>query len=211
MRGIRLSLLCALFAVLTVVAGSQPASSQAEWVSGLRHGGYVIVFRHGATTSDKTKDSMSNPMSANNVAERQLTSEGRAQAKATGESMRKLGIPVGMVLTSSLQRAVDTGTLLGFGEVTPTADLTEGGPASLPDENNRRAQAFRALAAARPPADKNTVIVSHKPNIVAAFGKDFSDVREGEASIFQPDGQTGYKLIVRVKAEEWGNLTQVSN
>ena len=211
MHGIRLSLLYALFAVLTVVAVSQPASSQAEWIGGVRRGGYVIVFRHGATTSDKTKDSMSNPMSANNVAERQLTSEGRAQAKATGESMRKLGIAVGMVLTSSLQRAVDTGTLLGFGEVTPTADLAEGGPASLSDENNRRAQAFRALVATRPPADKNTVIVSHKPNIVDAFGKDFADVREGEASIFQPDGQAGYKLIVRVKAEEWGNLTRVSN
>ena len=114
-------------------------------------------------------------------------------------------------IDGSLQRAVDTGTLLGFGEVTPAADLAEGGPASLSDENNRRAQAFRALVATRPPADKNTVIVSHKPNIVDAFGKDFSDVREGEASIFQPDGQAGYKLIVRVKAEEWGNLTQVSN
>jgi len=144
MRGIRLPLLYALFAVLTVVAGSQPASSQAEWISSLRHGGYVIVFRHGATTTDKTKDSMSNPTTAKNVGERQLTGEGRAQAKATGASMHKLGIPVGMILTSSLQRAVDTGTLLGFGEVTPTADLAEG-PA---DENDRRAQAFRALVAA---------------------------------------------------------------
>jgi hypothetical protein len=85
------------------------------------------------------------------------------------------------------------------------ADLAEGGPASVPDENNRRAQAFRALVAAPPPADNNTVIVSHKPNIVDAFGKDFSDLREGEASIFQPDGRGGYKLIVRVKPEEWGS------
>jgi hypothetical protein len=55
------------------------------------------------------------------------------------------------------------------------------------------------------------VIVSHKPNIVDAFGKDFSDLHEGEASIFQRDGQGGYKLIVRVKAEEWGNLPPVTN
>ena len=210
MRGIRLSPLYALFAVLTRVAGSQAASSQPEWISGLRHGGYVIVFRHGATTSDKTKDSMSNP-SAKNAGERQLNDEGRAQAKAIGASMHKLGIPVATVVTSSLQRAVDTGTLLGYGAATPNADLAESGPAVTADENNRRAQAFRALVAARPPADKNAVLVSHKPNIVDALGKDFSDIHEGEASIFQPDGNGGYKLIVRVKAEEWANLAPVSN
>lgn len=207
-RVVRLSLLYALFAVLTAVAGSRPASSQAEWINSLRHGGYVIVFRHGATTSDKTKDSMSNPMTAKNVGERQLTGEGRAQAKATGASMHKLGIPVGKVLTSSLQRAVDTGALLDFGEVIPTADLAEGGPA---DENNRRAAALRALVTTSPPADKNAVIVTHKPNIIDAFGTDFSDIREGEASIFQPDGRGGYKLIVRVKAEEWENLARAAN
>jgi broad specificity phosphatase PhoE len=210
MRGIRLSLLYALFAVLTVAGGSRPASAQAEWISGLRQGGYVIVFRHGATTSDKTKDSMSNP-GAKNAGERQLNDEGRAQAKAIGASMHKLGIPVATVMTSSLQRAIDTGTLLGFGEATPTVDLAEAGPALAPEENNRRAQAFRALVTARPPAGKNTVIVSHKPNIVDAFGKDFADIHEAEAAIFQADGQGGYKLIVRVKPEEWGNLAPVSN
>ena len=78
-------------------------------------------------------------------------------------------------------------------------------------ENNRRATAFRKLVAAPPPAGSNLVIVSHKPNILDAFGKDWFDIREGEASVFKPDGNGGYKLIVRVQANEWGKLAQASN
>jgi phosphohistidine phosphatase SixA len=206
---IRITLLCALLGLLPIAANSQPAPPQAEWINDLRLGGYVIVFRHGATYSDQANtDPMSRP---NASAQRQLNEVGRAQATSTGESMRKLKIPVGLVLTSTTQRAVDTGTLLGFGEVTATADLTESGPGISPDENNRRAQALRKLVAGRPPADNNLVIVSHKPNIIDAFGKDWLDVREGEASVFEPDGSGGYKLVVRIQAGEWSKLAQASN
>jgi broad specificity phosphatase PhoE len=206
---IRLSLLCALLGLLAIAANSEPAPSQAEWIKDLRLGGYVIVFRHGATSSDQPN---ADPMSRPNVSvQRQLNEVGRTQAKSIGESMRKLKIPVGLVLSSTTQRAVDTGTLLGFGEVTATADLTESGPAVSPDENDRRAQALRKLVAGGPPADNNLVIVSHKPNIVDAFGKDWLDVREGEASVFEPDGACSYKLVVRVQASEWSRLAQASN
>jgi phosphohistidine phosphatase SixA len=209
MPSIRLSLLCALLGLLPIAANSQPAPSQAEWINDLRLGGYVIVFRHGATSSDQAgTDPMSRP---NASAQRQLNDQGRAQAKLIGESMRKLKIPVGLVLTSTTQRAVDTGTLLGFGEVTATPDLTEGGPVVSADENNRRAQALRGFVTGGPPADNNLVIVSHKPNIIDAFGKDWSDVREGEASVFAPDGDGGYRLVVRIQASEWSRLAQASD
>jgi broad specificity phosphatase PhoE len=206
---IRMTLLCALLGLLPVAANSLPAASQAEWINDLRLGGYVIVFRHGATYSDQANtDSMSRP---NVSAERQLNDQGRAQAKSIGEAMRKLKIPVGLVLTSMTQRAVDTATLLGFGEVTATPDLTESGPAVSPDENNRRAQALRGFVTRGPPPDNNLVIVSHKPNIVDAFGKDWLDVREGEASVFASDGDGGYKLVVRIQASDWSRLAQASN
>jgi hypothetical protein len=44
-----------------------------------------------------------------------------------------------------------------------------------------------------------------------AFGKDWFDVREGEASVFKPDGNGGYKLIVRVQAGDWSKLAQALN
>lgn len=206
MSSIRVALVCAMLSLLPAAAGAQPASSQAEWINDLRLGGYMIVLRHGATVSGHAgTDSMSRP---NAPAERQLNDEGRAQAKSIGEALRKLKIPVGLVLTSTIQRAVDTGTLLGFGEVTATSDLAESGHGDSADANNWRAQAFRKLVAQRPPADNNVVIVTHKPNIIDAFGTDWADVREGEASVFEPDGNGGYRLIARIQASEWSRLAQ---
>jgi len=216
MSRIRSLLTCLVLALLPMVAFSRAQAADTGWLESVRKGGYVIVIRHGLTTSDKT-DPMANParpdskadsmssMAKKGTGERQLSEEGRAQAKAIGEAMHKLNIPVGMVMTSPLQRAVDTGTLLGYGSTTTNPDLGESGPALSPEENARRADAMRKLAGQRP-ADKNLVLVSHKPNILEAFGKDWSNVTEGEASVFEPDGKGGHKLIVRVKSDEWNGL-----
>ena len=198
MSSLRLPLLCVLLAILPVASGSQPLSKKPAWINDMLMGGYVIVLRHGATVSNEANTDSMNKNDAS--AERQLNAEGRAQAQAIGESMRKLDIPVHMVLTSPVQRAVDSAMLLGFYPVTASPDLAEG--ASL-DERSHRALAFRKLAATPPPLDVNVVIVSHKPNIVDAFGEDWRDVREGEASVFQPDWRGGYKLIGRIQANDW--------
>jgi phosphohistidine phosphatase SixA len=206
---IRLALWFALLGLLPIAANGQPAASQADAIKALRQGGHVIVFRHGATYPDQADTDPLNPK--NVTQQRQLNDDGRALAKSIGESMRKLGIPVAQVQTSMFQRAVDTGTLLGFGEAKTSPDITEGGLVVTPNENNRRAAAFRKLVGEAPPAGSNTVIVSHKPNIMDAFGKDWFEVREGEASVFKPDGNGGYKLIVRILASDWSKLAQASN
>jgi phosphohistidine phosphatase SixA len=188
-------------------ATGQSAQAQAEWINAVRQGGYVIVFRHGATHQDQAD---TDPLNPKNVAQqRQLNEPGRAKAKEIGEAFRKLRIPVGQIQSSVFNRAVETGTLMGLGEVTSTVDLAEGGLVVTPIENNRRAQALRKLAATVPPAGTNIVVVTHKPNILDAFGKDWFDVREGEASVFQPGGG-GYKLIARVQADEWSKLAQAA-
>jgi phosphohistidine phosphatase SixA len=195
---------------LLALAFISPAHAQVdpglmEAVKALRGGGHVIVFRHGATHTDQADTDPLNP--ANIDKQRQLNDQGRALARAIGEAMRKLQIPVGQVVTSQFNRAVETGTLLGFGAVTSTADITEGGLVVTPIENNRRATALKKLAATVPPGATNVVLVTHKPNILDAFGKDWFDVREGEASIFKPDGN-GYKPVVRIQAADWGKLAQ---
>jgi hypothetical protein len=70
--------------------------------------------------------------------------------------------------------------------------------------------ALRTLAATPPPAGTNIVLVTHKPNIVDAFGKDWFDVREGEASIFRPDGKGGFTAVARVQVAEWARLAQAA-
>ena len=166
----------------------------------------MIVFRHGATHQDQAD---TDPLNfANLDKQRQLNDAGRAKAREIGEAFRKLKIPVGQVHTSMFNRAIETGKF-AFGEAMPTPDLTEG--VVTPIQNNRRALALRKLAATVPPAGTNVVAVTHKPNILDAFGKDWFEVREGEASLFKPDGVGGSKLVMRVQADDWMKLAQAAN
>jgi len=204
-RIVGIAWLCVL-ALVSAPAGSQTAAPQPEWINALGDGGYVIIFRHGATYQDQAD---TDPLNPSNVAkQRQLNDDGRMLAKSIGGSLRKLRIPVGRVHSSLFQRAVDTGTLMGFGDVTVSADYTEGGLVVTPIENNRRAAALRKIAGTTPPPGTNIIVVTHKPNILDAFGKDWFEVREGEASVFKPDGNGGYRLVARVQAGDWSKLAQ---
>ena len=192
-----------------VATHGQSALSEEEWINALRSGGHVIVIRHGATPPDQAD---TDPLHLENIdKQRQLNDAGRAQAQSIGATMRKLKIPVSEVYTSMFNRAVETGKLLGFGEVKPSIDFAEGGLVVTSIENNRRAQALRKLAAALPPPGTNVIVVTHRPNILDAFGKDWFEVKEGEASIFKPDGAGGYKLIARLQANDWSKLAQAGS
>ena len=207
MHSLRLAGFISLLWVVPALAQSSATAAPA-WIAALRDGGYVIVVRHGATYADQAD---TNPLDPKDTAhQRQLNDAGRAAAKSMGDALRKLKIPVGKVQTSQFQRAVETGALLGFGEVSSTADIAEGGLVVTPNENNRRTAALRTLAAMPPAAGTNIVLITHKPNIVDAFGKDWFDVREGEASIFRPDGKGGYTLVARLQAAEWTRLAQAA-
>ena len=170
----------------------------------LRAGGYVIVVRHGATHADQAD---TDPLNLDNVAkQRQLNDKGRADAEAVGNAFKAAGVPIGKSISSRFYRAVETARLIGGKEPEPTLEVSEGGLVVSPNENNRRAQAFRAIVAAPPAAGTNTLVVSHKPNILDAFGKDWFEIREGEAAIFRPDGKGSYTLIARVPIDQWATV-----
>jgi len=58
----------------------------------------------------------------------------------------------------------------------------------------------------------NIVIVSHKANIMDAFGpRTGSTSAKGEASVFSRTAIGVYKFIVRIQANEWSKLAQESN
>lgn len=203
MHIIRLAL---LVFVATLNASWALAESAPAWIEGLRAGGHVIVFRHGATHTDQAD---TDPLNLDNVAkQRQLNDAGRAKHKEIGGIFRKLGIRVSAVHTSKIYRAIETGKLM-FPDLTPqaTIDLVEVGQVSTPIENNQRIGALRTMTATVPPAGTNVVIVTHRPNILDAYGRDWFDVREAEASIFKPDGK-GYQLVARVQANDWARYAQ---
>lgn len=197
-----------LMAVPAAIVASQP-SPPADLLDAMRLGGYVIVLRHGATTLDVAKDGMSNPNNKPGI-ERQLSDAGRAQSIAIGEALRKLGIRIGDVMTSPLQRAVDTATLLRAGEVKINPFLAEAGTAVSREENDRRADILRKLVGYHAGPD-NLVIVTHRPNLVEAFGASLADMREGEAAVFEPDFTgDGYRVVARFQASDWDLLAQAA-
>jgi broad specificity phosphatase PhoE len=195
---------CGLFASLPAIAQAPPAQDEKGLAAALRSGGLVIVVRHGATFPDQAD---TDPLNFDNVAaQRNLNDSGKALAKAFGEALRQIGVPVGRVYTSKYNRAYETATLAGFKQIERTADLTEGGLVVSPNENARRAEAFRKTIATAPAPGANTVLITHKPNILEALGKDWFDVKEGEASIFRPESGR-YTLIARVQMSDWLRIT----
>jgi phosphohistidine phosphatase SixA len=196
--------LAASIAMLSGFAAPQYAvADDADVVKALRVGGLVIAVRHGATFPDQAD---TDPFNFDNIkAQRNLNDHGKALAKAFGDALRKAGIPVGKVYTSRFNRAYETAVVGGFKDIEKTTDLTEGGLVVSPNENNRRAEAFRKLLGAAPAAGTNTILITHKPNIVDALGKGWFDVKEGEASIFRPENGS-YELVARVQMEDWPRL-----
>src|SRR5215813_2594678 len=100
-------LLCALCVLLTLgtiatAAADTPAKSdgpvKGDVVPALQKGGYILFIRHPKTNPDQADV---DPLHIDNVkAQRQLSDEGRKQAKDLGAALRALKIPVGPVLSS---------------------------------------------------------------------------------------------------------------
>jgi phosphohistidine phosphatase SixA len=191
------------FAIALRATAGTARADDADVLKALRSGGLVIAVRHGATFADQAD---TDPFNLDNIAaQRNLNDQGKALAKSFGDALRHAGIPVGKVYTSRFNRAYETAVIAGFNDIEKTADLTEGGLVVSPNENSRRASAFRKLLGAAPAPGVNTILITHKPNIVDALGKDWFDVKEGEASIFRPE-TGGYRLIARVQMDEWPRL-----
>ncbi|MGA9560034.1 MAG: histidine phosphatase family protein, partial [Pseudolabrys sp.] len=198
-----LALVGGLSVMLSAVTSIATAADDKELVSSLRAGGLVIVVRHGATFNDQAD---TDPFNFDNIAaQRNLNDKGKALATAFGGAFRQIGIPIGKVYTSKFNRAYETAVLAGFKGIEKTTDLTEGGLVVSPNENSRRAEAFRKMLGVAPQAGTNTILITHKPNIVDALGKDWFEVKEGEASVFHPENGS-YKLVARVQMDEWSRI-----
>jgi len=191
----------AIFSSLSAMSGMPAAAAgKNDIAQELRAGGLVIVVRHGATFPDQAD---TDPLNFENIAaQRNLNDKGKALAKAFGNALRQVGIPVGKVYTSKYNRAYETAVIAGFADIEKTADITEGGLVVSPNENSRRIEAFRRMLATPPQSGTNTILITHKPNIVDALGKDWFDVKEGEASLFRP-GNGSTTLVARIQMDEW--------
>lgn len=166
--------------------------STAALIEGLRQGGHVIFFRHARTDFSQRDSSL-----ADCGTQRNLSSEGREQARAIGAAIRRLGIPIGRVLASPYCRTRETAEL-AFGRVEITRDLLGRG---LSEEQSRiSASLLRPLLGAAPEAGTNTVLVSHGFNLRATDG---IVIAEGEAAIYRPGEGGTFTRIGRLTSDQW--------
>jgi phosphohistidine phosphatase SixA len=170
----------------------------------LRAGGYVIVMRHASSPQTPPDAVLAN---ADNIQrERQLDAVGRTTAQDMGEALRRLGIPIGEVLSSPTYRALETVRLARLGEARPRPELGDSGASMQGQSDGKRGAWLRARSAQTPQPGRNTVIVTHYPNIMEAFPNVAAGLADGEALVFHPDGHGDATLVARVKIEEWQGM-----
>jgi phosphohistidine phosphatase SixA len=186
----------------TTPAPSGRPSRGERLVSALRRGGHVIYFRHTAT--DWGQDDEDPVVFSDCGTQRNLSSEGRRQARAIGDAIERLDIPVGGVLSSPYCRAIDTARL-AFGRVRPDAGLENLASAS-DAEREARTNRLRRLLSVRPGGETNRVLSGHGYNIQAVV--DGTGSQEGDAEIFRPGRGNRLALVATVTPAEWGELAE---
>ena len=184
-----------------LVLGVASAASLLEGkqlTAALAGGGYVILMRHASSSGTPPTPDQAAPGNVSH--ERQLDEGGRVSARAMGEALRHLRVPVGKVRSSTAYRALETARLAKFPEPHTYDDLAEDG------KSPERAASLRAQVALLPDAGTNIVIITHYPNIADAFAADAQNLAEGEALIYRPDGRGKSALVARVKIDDWPKL-----
>jgi phosphohistidine phosphatase SixA len=203
MRSITPAGVCLLFILIGIVAVVPGVRAQglsgSVLVNALQHGGYVIVMRHASSPRDVPDARTVQP--DNTARERQLDQAGRDSARAMGEALQRLRIPVSEVFTSPTYRARETVRLLGFTTPTLVEELGDGG------QSMRGASSPQALWLQRivnTITAGNWLVVTHQPNIVAAFPQ-LSNVADGESVVFRREAGTA-SVVARVKIDDWPRL-----
>lgn len=197
------SLIGKLFVGLLFTLTAMPAQADLKpgLVEQLRHGGFLLVMRHASSPQNAPDKSVADPQNVN--LERQLDQKGRETAEAMGRAFKILRIPVGSVLSSPTYRALETIRLAGFGTPTTVPQLGDQGHSMARLNGPGPAAWLQAAVKQRPAKRENTIIVTHMPNIIAAFPEQANGLQDGETLIFAPDGNGHAKFEGTVLIGEW--------
>lgn len=201
MRAINLRMLSTSLALLLAAMSFAAQTAQRSTLAAeLRQGGFVILMRHASSPRELPDAASANP--DNTTRERQLDAAGRRDATAMGAALKRLGIPVGEVLSSPTYRALETARLIDAGMARPVEQLGNAGMAAASEAGTSWLQG----EVARKTTGGNRLLITHGPNISAAFPQHAGGMTEGEALIFDPRGANGPVMIQRMRIEEWTGL-----
>jgi len=194
------ALLCSELCAQTPAQRSSLPSREplpAQLLADLRHGGYVLYFRHTATDFSQNDEKMKRYEDC--ADQRNLIDKGRADARAAGAAIRELGIPIGRVLASPFCRTVETAQLL-FGRVEKMTEV-RGGPAV--SAGSDRYAALKKIVTTPVGAGSNLVVVSHGNPFYSVAGPPY--LAEGEAAVIRPLG-ADFQVLARVRIDGWEAL-----
>lgn len=217
-RAICLSVLllaaCALFAAcanpdrnFAPPAASEPKpelTAPAEIAAALKKGGYLIYVRHGETNRDEIEVEAKNREAGRFSIEdcrtqRNLSPQGREQARSAGAAYRRAALPVARHLSSRYCRALQTAQMYADKVELSEALTSEGAITKSPE----RIAEVRALLATRPPAGQNIALFAHQGIFHAAIGL---TTQEGWAVVLEPGNFK--RIIARIAPGDWDAIAR---
>jgi broad specificity phosphatase PhoE len=165
-------------ACLALVPPARAADDEAQLLALVKSGGQVVLMRHTTTTpgvgdpAGMTFEDCST--------QRNLTDEGRRQAKAIGERLRAAEVQFDRVASSPFCRCKETAQLV-FGRIDEVAAPTARGEREVRD--------MRAFASEK--RRGSAVLVSHATTIRNAIGV---DTAPGDMVVVTPLGDGRYEI-----------------
>lgn len=182
-------------AISALLASGRLAAAERDLWQRLHEGGYVLLIRHAAT-----HPGIGDPPGfrlAVCSTQRNLSDQGRRDARAIGAAFRKRGIPLGPVLSSRWCRCLDTARL-AFGRVEEAPMLDS---MFRDSEAAGRTKVREVLAKVAAYRDKpNLVLVTHDINIRALVNE---YVAQGEIVVTRP-GPDRLDVVGRLRAQDLG-------
>lgn len=172
---------------LLLAAGGLPAS--ADTLSLLRQDGVVALMRHAMApgTGDPGNFTLGDCST-----QRNLSDEGREQARETGRRLREAGVSFGFVGSSQWCRTRETAELLDLGPVEDMPSLNSF--FSQPDRAKAQTRESVAVIEGMDLA-KPAMLVTHQVNITALTGV---IPRSGEIVVARPDGNGALEVLGKI-------------
>jgi hypothetical protein len=171
------------------------AAADPALVAKLREGGYVLYMRHASTDFGQNDSRMTSYEDC--ASQRNLTDQGREEARRIGAHLRRLGIPIGEVFASPYCRTMETARL-AFGKARASNDV-RGGPVDA-----TRYDALKRLLSTEVSRGENRVISSHGNPFQALAGPPY--LAEGEIAVVRPEGAMRFKVVARIRPDQWPGL-----
>lgn len=210
-RAIRMPLVA--LALLSLAPAVAPGPARAAEMPGralveaLQGGGHTIYFRHSSTDwsqNDQVRQA-GDWKTCDGNRMRQLSDAGRDLARAIGQAMRALKVPVGRVISSEYCRSAETAKLFGFGDPETTTDIMNLRSDDYVGGRDAAVANARRIFATPPPIGTNTVVVGHGNLMSAAIGE---YTGEAGAVVLRPkaDSATGFETVTVLDPNDWQAL-----